>query len=51
LGIYLLNSSFTKKSLMALTSSEIEFLQPVFPNETVTVVSEKIYFLFGKLKC
>ena len=51
LGIYLLNSSFTKKSLIALTSSEIEFLQPVFPNETVTVVSEKIYFRFGKLKC
>ncbi len=29
----------------------MEFLKPVFPNEKVTVVSEKIYFRFGKLKC
>jgi 3-hydroxyacyl-[acyl-carrier-protein] dehydratase len=37
--------------LIALTSSDIEFLKPVFPNEKVTVISEKIYFRFGKLKC
>ena len=36
---------------MALTSTEVEFLKPVFPGEKVTVVSEKIYFRFGKLKC
>lgn len=35
----------------ALSSSEIEFLKPVYPGETVTVHSEKIYFRFGKLKC
>ena len=35
----------------ALSSSEIEFLKPVYPDETVTVYSEKIYFRFGKLKC
>lgn len=35
----------------AFTSSEIEFLKPVYPNEKVTVVSEKVYFRFGKLKC
>jgi len=51
LGIYLLNNTFTNTSVIALTSSEIEFLKPVFPNEKVTVISEKIYFRFGKLKC
>ena len=47
LGIYTLNNEY----LIALTSSEIEFLKPVFPKEKVTVISEKIYFRFGKLKC
>lgn len=50
-GIYLLNDNFNKDSLIAFTSTEIEFLKPVFPNEKVTVISEKIYFRFGKLKC
>ncbi|GGD24060.1 3-hydroxyacyl-ACP dehydratase FabZ family protein [Flavobacterium orientale] len=49
LGIYLTEEE--QPTQMALTSSEIEFLQPVYPNETVTVISEKIYFRFGKLKC
>ncbi len=50
LGIYLLkNENF--ESEIALTSTEIEFLKPVFPNEKVTVFSEKVYFRFGKLKC
>ena len=51
LGIYLTNDTISKNSLIALTSSEIEFLKPVFPNEKVTVFSQKIYFRFGKLKC
>lgn len=51
LGIYLLNKTCTNDTVIALTSSEIEFLQPVFPNEKVTVISEKVYFRFGKLKC
>lgn len=51
LGIYILNDNFKEKSLIALTSTEIEFLKPVFPNEKVTVFSQKIYFRFGKLKC
>jgi 3-hydroxyacyl-[acyl-carrier-protein] dehydratase len=51
LGIYLLNSTFNKNTSIALTSSEVEFLKTVFPNEKVTVISEKIYFRFGKLKC
>ena len=51
LGIFLLNDSFNKNTSIALTSTEIEFLKPVFPNEKVTVISKKVYFRFGKLKC
>jgi 3-hydroxyacyl-[acyl-carrier-protein] dehydratase len=51
LGIYLLNTDLNSETKIALTSSEIEFLKPVFPSEKVMVVSEKIYFRFGKLKC
>jgi 3-hydroxyacyl-[acyl-carrier-protein] dehydratase len=51
LGIYLLNNTFNTSITIALTSNEIEFLKPVFPNEKVTVISEKLYFRFGKLKC
>ena len=51
LGIFLLNDTFTKNTSIALTSTEIEFFKPVFPNEKVRVISEKIYFRFGKLKC
>ena len=50
LGIYLLRN-VENKSAFALSSTEIEFLKPVFPDEKVTVFSEKIYFRFGKLKC
>lgn len=49
LGIYL-NEGNTIKNI-AFTSSEVEFLKPVYPNEKVTVLSEKIYYRFGKLKC
>ena len=51
LGIYLLNNTFSKNSTIALTSSEIDYLKPIYPNEKVSVVSEKIYFRFNKLKC
>ena len=51
LGIFLLGNDFNARSKVALTSSEIEYLKPVYPNEKVTVVSEKVYFRFGKLKC
>jgi len=51
LGVYLLNNKFNKNTTIALTSVAIEFIKPVFPNEKVTVISEKIYFRFGKLKC
>jgi len=51
LGIFLLNDKIKSNDLISLTSTEIEFLKPVFPNEKVIVISEKIYFRFGKLKC
>ncbi|WP_367769931.1 hydroxymyristoyl-ACP dehydratase [Flavobacterium sp. WC2421] len=51
LGVFLLDLNFNKNTSIALTSSNIEFLKPVFPKEKVTVISEKIYFRFGKLKC
>lgn len=51
LGIFLLNNDLNTDSSIALTSANMEFLKPVFPNEKVTVVSEKIFFRFGKLKC
>jgi 3-hydroxyacyl-[acyl-carrier-protein] dehydratase len=51
LGIYLVGNDFNSDSKVALTSSEIEYLKPVYPNEKVTVISEKVYFRFGKLKC
>jgi 3-hydroxyacyl-[acyl-carrier-protein] dehydratase len=51
LGIFLSNNTFSKATSIALTSIDIEFLKPVFPNEKATVFSEKLYFRFGKLKC
>lgn len=55
LGIHLLIRSNTlSKELsinVALSSSEMEFLKPVYPNETVKVISSKVYFRFQKLKC
>lgn len=51
LGIFLVDDAFSKNSVIGLTSTAIEFLKPVYPNEKVTVISEKIYFRFGKLKC
>ncbi|PVX47659.1 3-hydroxyacyl-[acyl-carrier-protein] dehydratase [Flavobacterium sp. 103] len=51
LGIFLLNEKLNSMSVIALTSTSIDFLKPVFPNEKVTVISQKIYFRFGKLKC
>ena len=53
LGIYLLKSeiSSAKKPQIALTSNQIDFFLPVLPNEKVSVISEKEYFRFNKLKC
>lgn len=51
LGIYLLKDIKQKDVLVAFSESHVEFLKTVKPKETVTVISEKIYFRFNKLKC
>lgn len=53
LGIYLLKEEISEdfKPQIALTSSQVDFFLPVFPNEKVTVVSEKEVFRFNKLRC
>jgi len=49
LGIYLNEGKEIKN--IGFTSLVVEFLKPVYPNEKVTVISEKVYYRFGKLKC
>ncbi|MGS0527938.1 3-hydroxyacyl-ACP dehydratase FabZ family protein [Zobellia nedashkovskayae] len=54
LGIYLLQNEidFIQKTIqIGMSSTQMEFLLPVLPNEKVTVTSEKVYFRFNKLKC
>ena len=53
LGIYLLKDiiSPNKFPQIAMTSTQVDFLLPVYTGEKVTVISEKVYFRFGKLKC
>lgn len=53
LGIYLLDkdNNLEKRPELAMTSSEVEYLKPVYPGETVKVVSNKKYFRFNKLRC
>ncbi len=51
LGIFLSGNQLQSNTKIAMTSTEIEFLKPVYPNEKVVVKSKKIYFRFGKLKC
>ncbi len=51
LGLHLLKLSDTSIRRIGLSSTEMEFLRPVFPNEKVVVTSKKIYFRFNKLKC
>jgi 3-hydroxyacyl-[acyl-carrier-protein] dehydratase len=53
LGIYLLKDELSniKFPKIAMVSTQIDFFLPVQPGETVKVISEKIYFRFGKLKC
>jgi len=51
LGIFLLGNELGENTEIAFTSADMEFLKPVYPNEKVTVTSEKLFFRFGKLKC
>ena len=50
LGIYLLGkqNQFTD---IVFTSSDVKFLQIVYPGQKVLVESTKVYFRFNKLKC
>ncbi|WP_339653902.1 hotdog domain-containing protein [uncultured Maribacter sp.] len=52
LGIYLLGEENNIEDLkIGMSSSQMEFLLPVFPGERVRVTSELIYYRFHKLKC
>jgi 3-hydroxyacyl-[acyl-carrier-protein] dehydratase len=53
LGFFLLKDKISSeiKPQIALTSNQVDFFLPVLPNEKVTVISEKEYFRFNKLKC
>lgn len=49
-ALFLMGDKQTEQS-MALSSSAMEFYRPVYPGEQVEVISKKIFFRFGKLKC
>lgn len=51
-SIYLSSFDENKKQneVSVATSYNVEFFKPVYPNDKVTVVSEIVYFRFGKLK-
>lgn len=50
-GLFLMGDDRKSQISIAFTSSQTEFLKPVFPGETVVVRAKKVYFRFGKLKC
>jgi 3-hydroxyacyl-[acyl-carrier-protein] dehydratase len=55
LGLFLERDQLGKSTrndglLFLLTSSEMNFLLPVYPGDTVKVDAEKIYYRLGKLK-
>ena len=51
-GIYLTKEAHPTGSFpFALSATDIQFLKPVYPGDTVTVSATKEYFRFGKLKC
>lgn len=50
-GIWLLEKEHTAADMVALAHADVDFLKAVPPGECVEVISEKVYFRFGKLKC
>lgn len=51
-GIYLLKGAWDTQDFgVAMTSNEMNFYKPVFPEEKVIVKANKVYFRFNKLKC
>lgn len=52
LGIFLAKAEGqTKERPFVFTESQVHYLQQVLPGERVRVVSEKVYYRLGKLKC
>lgn len=52
LGIFLTQSHISLKPLrFVFSASQVAFLKAVYPGERVQVVSEKVYFRLGKLRC
>ena len=50
-GFYLQKDKKDELPAFAFTSSNVEFFKIVLPGEKVIVLSEKIFFRLGKLKC
>jgi len=51
LGLFLEEGDLPAALPFVLCASDMEFLRPVYPGETVWVESRKVYYRFGKLKC
>ncbi|MEP2280080.1 hotdog domain-containing protein [Maribacter sp.] len=52
LGIYFLGKKSELENVaIGMSSSQMDYLIPVYPGEQVRVVSELVYFRFQKLKC
>ncbi|MBQ4819464.1 FabA/FabZ family ACP-dehydratase [Aquimarina sp. MMG016] len=51
MGIYMYKDKLEELSGVAMTSNTIDYYKPVFPGEKVTVIADKEYFRFQKLKC
>ncbi len=52
LGIFIVREeNISEETTFAMSSTKIDFYQPVYPGEKVTVISEKIFFRFQKLEC
>ncbi|HET6254191.1 MAG TPA: hydroxymyristoyl-ACP dehydratase [Puia sp.] len=53
LGIFIVSGSAGPSAPIfpLLTSADVDFLKMVPPGQKVTVISDKIYFRFDKLKC
>jgi 3-hydroxyacyl-[acyl-carrier-protein] dehydratase len=51
LGLYLVKNNIEGIKHAFLTSTDVKFHSVSYPNDTITINSQKIYFRFSKLKC
>ena len=51
LGVYLNKRKKYTFNNIYFASSEVKYTGSCYPNDKIIVISEKIYFKFGKLKC